>query len=426
MISFLFKQNFNSKILRLIKKDNKVIYEYEEIKSVKDQYKNNENTGTKIFGKNNSLLKINKDILVDNKIKTKSYFNDKCRIYVKAGNGGNGSLTFEKGPMEDQTRPDGGSGGNGGNIILISDKDISSLSYIRKYHYEGNHGKRGESSGRDGKSGKDLIINVPIGTRINEITRDYEINKKDLRSNLPYKLKFLFEFFNDKEKFIICKGGIGGKGNFKSLKKQDNNLNDEKGKEGEEKEIELELRCHSDVCLLGFPNAGKSTLIASMTRTTPKIASYEFTTIQPYKGKILYNDFSEIIIEDLPGIIEGASNNKGLGHKFLKHLENSKLIIIVLDGSNLPEWKRNPLNDLKILLNEVEIFNKSIFLKKFLIVLNKCDLNNNIFIENKRILFDSFKSLKYDLKIEDILLISGKTGENIDLLVNKIKEIIIK
>lgn len=155
-----------------------------------------------------------------------------------------------------------------------------------------------------------------------------------------------------------------------------------------------------------------------MTRATPKIASYEFTTLHPHIGKIQYDDYSEIILEDLPGIIEGAHMNKGLGHKFLKHLEKSKLVIYVIDGSNDPTWKRNSLNDFNILRNEIHLYDSKLSSKPFLVILNKRDINNSYYNENKKNLEKELKNLNFS---NDIIEISGKTGDNISELVNKIK-----
>ncbi len=234
----------------------------------------------------------------------------------------------------------------------------------------------------------------------------------------------------------MCKGGNGGIGNKVNTKKNKPGVNLKLGIIGEEKEVELELKCISDVCLVGFPNAGKSTLMAAvskikyskiniliiqMTRTMPKIASYEFTTLHPHIGKIIYDDFKEIVVEDLPGLITGAHLNKGLGHRFLKHIERAKLLIFLLDGSNHPDIDRSPVNDFKSLKEELLLYNKSYNDKPFIVVLNKCDVADpEIFEKNKEI-------IRKQLSGQNIyfLDISAKCGTNVKTLVDLIRHIIL-
>lgn len=271
-----------SKILVINKKeDNTMSFTYEDIKqnntiktfdAVKPKPKVFGNIKESVLGDGNNTNN-GKETVKENKLKTKSYFSDKCRVYFKGGDGGNGMVAFDKGPMLDQNRPDGGCGGKGGDIILVADRTIASLAYVRKGHFTGNNGYNGKIRGMDGRVGKDITINLPIGTIVNEIIREADVNKKQLRNDLPYKLKYLTEFEEHGQKLVICKGGSGGLGNFKGANRSKKqlltayNITDENrlGRIGQEKEIELELRCVSDVCLLGFPNAGKSTLMASVS-----------------------------------------------------------------------------------------------------------------------------------------------------------------
>lgn len=160
--------------------------------------------------------------------------------------------------------PDGGSGGNGGNIYLVADKTVHSLSLLRKRHYNGNNGISGAGRSKDGKSGKDIYIQLPLGTLVYEIIRDEAVSKKDLRNNINYKRKLLVDLSTENQKYLICKGGLGGVGNKKSVKNVPNSHNYKSGQPGEEKEVELLLKCVSDVCLIGFPNAGKSSLMAAV------------------------------------------------------------------------------------------------------------------------------------------------------------------
>lgn len=269
------------KILKIIKdQNNNPSYVYESIEETRidnnfESSSNIYNNKIRAFGnvehivKNDKITADGKEVVVDNKLKTKSYFNDKCRVYFKAGDGGNGVIAFDKGPMMDQFRPNGGNGGKGGDIILQADNTVFSLAFLRKGHFTGNNGLKGQNKGMHGRDAKDLILQVPLGTRVSEIIRTVDVKKKDLRNDVPYKLKYLVELEKHGQKFIVCKGGDGGFGNNKSVGKNKthtiNSDESKKGKLGQEKEIELELKVLSDVCLLGFPNAGKSTLMASVS-----------------------------------------------------------------------------------------------------------------------------------------------------------------
>jgi len=269
------------KILKIIKgAHNNPQYVYDSISDIEDNKANKEGkpelsiNNIKTFGNIEHIVKKEiistdgKEIVKENKLKTKSYFNDRCRVYFKAGDGGNGVIAFDKGSMMDQFRPNGGNGGKGGNIILQADSSVYSLAFLRKGHFTGNNGFKGQNKGKNGKDAKDLILQVPLGTKVSEIIRDTNVNKRDLRNDIPYKLKYLIELDKHGQTYIVCKGGDGGFGNNKGVTKNKthsvNSDESKKGKSGQEKEIELELKVHSDVCLVGFPNAGKSTLMASV------------------------------------------------------------------------------------------------------------------------------------------------------------------
>ena len=359
-----------------------------------------------------------KEEVEENLITYSQYFSDSCRLYVKAGDGGNGSLSILKGPMFSDRTPQGGDGGHGGDIIFLADETVSSLSSLRKSHIFGNDGDKGTIKSQGGSNGKDITIHLPVGTIVNEILRDekYSFKKRELRVG-AFQTKLLIDLDEPGKRFVIVRGGRNGIGN--STKR---NINAEspqlKGKLGEEKELELILKCYADVGLVGFPNAGKSTLLAALTRAVPKIAPYAFTTLHPHLGKLKFYDSFTLTIADLPGLIEGAHINKGLGHKFLKHVERTKILIFVLDGSLDPFENRSPLNDLITLFNELSMFNKSYLEKPFLLVLNKCDVEDENYKKNLELLNSDNKFLN-----KEIISISAKFGTGLEVLSEKLRNI---
>lgn len=358
-----------------------------------------------------------KEKIEENLIDYKQYFSDKCRIYIKAGDGGNGNSSVIKGPMFDDRTPQGGDGGDGGDVIFIADETVPSLSYLRKSHIFGNDGRKGLNKSQGGRYGKSIHIHLPVGTIVNEIIRDekYSFKKRELRAG-EYQTKFLIDLDEPGKQFIIAKGGRKGIGN--STKR---NITSEspmmKGKAGEEKELELTLKCYADVGLIGFPNAGKSTLLGALTRAVPKIANYPFTTLHPHIGKLKFYDSYTLTVADLPGLIEGAHLNKGLGHKFLKHIERAKILIIVLDGSLDPLDKRSPLNDIATLTHELSMYNKNYLEKQFLIALNKCDSDEINFKKNLELLSSDKNFIN-----KEIITISAKLGIGLEILSQKLRE----
>ena len=281
-------------------------------------------------------------------------FIDYAKIELQAGNGGNGAVAFHREKYIDKGGPSGGDGGRGGNIVFQTNTNLHTLQDIRyKRMYKAKNGQSGGSNKRTGKSGEDLIIQVPCGTIIKSIESKSII--KDL--------------VKEDESHIICQGGIGGKGNFhfKSSRQQTPRFAQE-GVKGQKLSIELELKVLADVGLVGLPNAGKSTLLSVMTTAKPKIADYPFTTLQPHLGIVKYGEYQSFVMADIPGLIEGASKGKGLGHQFLKHIERNKILLFLIDVE-----EKNPNEVYSQLLDELVNFNKDLLDKDRIVVRTKID-----------------------------------------------------
>ena len=281
-------------------------------------------------------------------------FIDYAKIELQAGNGGNGAVAFHREKYIDKGGPSGGDGGRGGDIVFQTNPNLHTLQDIRyKRMYKAKNGQSGGSNKRTGKSGEDLIIQVPCGTIIKSIESKSII--KDL--------------VKENESHIICQGGIGGKGNFhfKSSTQQTPRFAQE-GVKGQKLSIELELKVLADVGLVGLPNAGKSTLLSVMTTAKPKIADYPFTTLQPHLGIVKYGEYKSFVMADIPGLIEGASKGKGLGHQFLKHIERNKILLFLIDVE-----EKNPNDVYNQLLDELVNFNKDLLDKDRIVVRTKID-----------------------------------------------------
>ena len=281
-------------------------------------------------------------------------FIDYAKIKLQAGNGGPGIVAFHREKYIDKGGPSGGNGGRGGNIIFATNPNLHTLQDIRyRRLYKAQNGKSGGANKRTGKSGEDLVIQVPCGTII-----------KDLNTN-----NVVFDMIKENENYIICQGGIGGKGNynFKSSVQQTPRFSQE-GIPGEELHVELELKVLADVGLVGLPNAGKSTLLSVMTTAKPKIADYPFTTLQPHLGIVKYGEYQSFVMADIPGLIEGASKGKGLGHQFLKHIERNRILLFLIDI-----LEPNPQDVFDKLSNELSSFNKTLMDKPKLVVRTKRD-----------------------------------------------------
>jgi len=286
---------------------------------------------------------------------SKTNFIDYVKIYSKSGNGGKGSAHFFRSRIQPKGGPDGGDGGRGGHVILRGNSHLWTLLHL-KYtkHIKAGHGGDGGKNTSTGANGKDVFIEVPLGTIV-----------KDAESN-----KFLFEITKDKEEVVLLRGGIGGKGNvhFKNSVRQSPRYA-QPGKNGIEVATILELKVLADVGLVGFPNAGKSTLLSRLSSAKPKIADYEFTTLVPNLGIVDYRDSQSFIMADIPGIIDGASEGRGLGHRFLRHIERNTclLFLVSVDSDDI-------IKEYETLLLELKKYNPDLLDKDKLLVLTKADM----------------------------------------------------
>jgi len=327
-------------------------------------------------------------------------FIDEAKIFIKAGNGGNGSLSFRREKYVANGGPDGGDGGKGGDIIFIADANARTLvDFKYKRKYIGNHGENGSKRNRKGKGGENTIINVPIGTLIKD-------------ANTP---NILCDLSNDRQEFIAAKGGLGGAGNqhFATPKRQAPNFA-KSGEEGEELEIILELKLLAEVGLIGFPNVGKSTLLSAVSSATPKIADYHFTTINPNLGVVRIDNENEFVVADIPGLIEGANEGIGLGHEFLKHIERTKLLLHLVDVSGSEQ--RNPIEDFEKINEELFKYNENLSKRPQIVVANKCDICEK---EDIDIFVNEIKKRGYE-----VIEISAATSKNTKLLMQKTYEAI--
>lgn len=284
-------------------------------------------------------------------------FVDRVKLDLFAGKGGNGVVAWRREKFIPKGGPSGGNGGKGGSVIIQADAQVYSLEWFRNRRIlKAENGMPGASNNRQGRNGLDLILKVPCGTLV-----------KDMETG-----EVLHDFTEDKQQWTICKGGKGGKGNdhFKTPTNRAPNVCTE-GTEGGSAQVEFELKLIADVGLVGFPNAGKSTLITALADVKVKIAAYPFTTLQPNIGFIKREDLSRVFIADIPGIIEGAHRNKGLGFEFLRHIERTKLILFILDASGIDG--RNPSDDYRVLRSELGTYNAEMLERPYLIVLNKID-----------------------------------------------------
>jgi len=313
-------------------------------------------------------------------------FADYAKIYVTAGRGGDGSAHFRREKYVPKGGPDGGDGGRGGSIILKGNAQLNTILDLRyKKYIKAGHGENGGSSRSTGKDGESIILKVPLGT----VVFDAESRER------------LGEITEDEEEIVIAKGGKGGLGNwhFKSAVNQ-TPQHAQEGKPGEERVVELELKLIADVGLVGFPNAGKSTLLSALSHAKPKIADYPFTTLEPNLGVVKFSDYRSFVMADIPGIIEEAHQGKGLGIQFLRHIERNNVLLFMVSSQSDIEYEYNAL------LDELKAYRKDLLDKPRVLAITKMDLKQGFKLDKK---------FHFDDEIS-VIPISSATGHGVDEL----------
>lgn len=317
-----------------------------------------------------------------------SNFIDYVKIYCASGHGGAGSVHLHRAKYIPKGGPDGGDGGRGGHIILKANPQFWTLIHLKyRKHIKADDGEKGGSANRSGKNGSDIYLDVPVGTVV-----------KDAESG-----ETLFEMMEPGEERILCKGGRGGLGNsnFKSATLQTPRFA-QPGEDGQEGIFILELKLLADVGLVGFPNAGKSTLLSTITAAKPKIASYAFTTLEPNLGIVRYHDGRSFVMADIPGIIEGAHDGKGIGLRFLRHIERNSVLLFMVSVE-----EENIADGYRTLLNELKLYNPELLTKQRVLAITKCDLIDKEIEEQMRPSIP--ESVPY-------VFISSSIGEGLDKL----------
>jgi GTP-binding protein len=349
-------------------------------------------------------------------------FIDEAKIKLSAGRGGPGCISFRRETFEPRGGPDGGEGGTGGDVLLRASSQLTTLQDFRfKREYRAENGHHGSGTNKSGRDGENIELKVPVGT----IIRDADSGE------------VLIEFLEDGQEWLACKGGRGGKGNahFVSSTFQAPKFA-QPGEEGEFKEVTLELKLLADAAILGFPNAGKSTLISRISAARPKIADYAFTTLTPNLGVVSMPEYKSFVVADIPGLIEGAHRGAGLGHRFLKHIERTRVFIHLLDGTKLLEDVTKPgdqalqesieqlVSRYQTIRNELGLFNEALLHKPEIVAINKVDL----FESDPEILNQARKTLRQRLASlrgvspigEEPYILSGVSGRGIPELLTAV------
>jgi GTP-binding protein len=323
-------------------------------------------------------------------------FIDEAKIYVKSGVGGRGCVSFRREKYVPRGGPNGGDGGNGGDVVIITNENMSSLlDHKYKQHYKAKRGEHGKGKDQHGKNAETLYIPVPVGT----IVIDFDTGE------------VLGDLTEEGEMLLVAKGGRGGKGNARfATSTNQAPRTAEPGGEGEERTLVLELKLLADVGIIGFPNAGKSTLISRISAARPKVADYPFTTLVPNLGVVSYGEGKSFVIADIPGIIKGAYEGVGLGIQFLKHIERTKLLIHMLDLS--PLTRRDPIDDYETLIRELKSYSKELSKKPQIVAPNKIDITES------REKLEEIKKYFEKKKIR-VYPVSSATGEGVKALIRE-------
>ncbi|HSR60314.1 MAG TPA: GTPase ObgE [Robiginitalea sp.] len=326
---------------------------------------------------------------------TEGNFVDYVKVYLRSGNGGQGSAHLRREKFVAKGGPDGGDGGRGGHVVVRGNKNLWTLLHFKfKRHFQAGHGEHGGRQRSTGADGENAVMDVPLGT----VVKDSDTGQT------------LFEITEDGQEEIAAPGGMGGLGNwhFKSATNQTPRYA-QPGTPGEERNLTLELKLLADVGLVGFPNAGKSTLLSALTSAKPKIADYAFTTLKPNLGIVQYRDFRSFVIADIPGIIEGASEGKGLGHYFLRHIERNATLLLLVSADS-PDISR----EYEILLSELRKYNPELLDKRRLLAISKSDLLD------EELRTEMEEGLKEELPDVPFVFISSVSGQGIQALKDRL------
>lgn len=327
-------------------------------------------------------------------------FYDRAKIYVKGGDGGAGAVAFRREKYVPEGGPSGGDGGRGGSVYFVADEGLRTLVDFRyKRHYKADRGEHGQGKNMHGKSGEDMIVRIPVGT----IIKDDDTGE------------ILADLVEHGQQVVVAKGGRGGRGNARFM----SNTNKaptlaENGEPGEDRYLVLELKLLADVGLVGFPNVGKSTIISQVSAAKPKIADYHFTTLVPNLGVVALEDGESFVLADIPGLIEGAHTGAGLGHEFLRHTERTRLILHVLDIAGSEE--RNPLEDFRVIQEELRQYSETLADRPMIVVANKMDIPGAE---------ENLKQLREELgEAYEIFPVSAATGEGLKELIYHIAQVL--
>lgn len=347
-------------------------------------------------------------------------FVDHIRIYAKAGNGGNGAVSFRRAKFVPKGGPDGGDGGDGGSVILEVDPHTNDL---RSFFYDpkliATDGVPGKAVKKHGKNGKSIIGKVPPGTRIyrsnaETMAEATYLEREGAEIGMELEMELIADLTEVGEKFVLCQGGVGGKGNW-HFRSATNQTPQEftPGTDGDRGVFFFELRRIADAGLVGYPNAGKSTLLGAISAAKPKVANYPFTTLQPIIGVVDFPKFRRCIVADIPGIIEGAHQNRGLGHEFLRHITRCKLLLFVIDMAGIDG--RDPIDDLQQLRTEIKLYNEELAKQPWLVIANKMDEEQAV---------ENLANFKQRFPKVEIIPISADKQEGLSTLKQRLDELV--